>query len=133
MWEVKMKTYMKALYMWEALEEDYAIPKLPENPSLAQIKNQKDKKTRKSKVKACLYAAVSTTIFPRIMYLNSAKAIWDYLKGEYAGNERLKGMHVLNYIREFEVQRMKDSETIKEYSYIFLCKQDKITRCRVYI
>ncbi|XP_073017962.1 uncharacterized protein [Primulina eburnea] len=50
------------------------------------------------------------------MSLKTAKAIWDYLKGEYAGDERIKGMQVLNLIREFELQRMKDSETIKDYS-----------------
>lgn len=116
LWEVKMKAYLEALDLWEAVEENYEIPQLPNNPSAAQIKNQKEKKTTKSKAKACLFAAVSTTVFTRVMSLNSAKAIWDYLKGEYAGNERVKGMQVLNYIREFELQRMKDSETIKEYS-----------------
>jgi len=50
------------------------------------------------------------------MSLKSAKEIWDYLKKEYEGNERIKGMQVLNLIREFELQRMKDSETIQDYS-----------------
>jgi len=49
------------------------------------------------------------------MSLKSAKEIWDYLKKEYEGNERIKGMQVLNLIREFELQRMKDSETIQDY------------------
>jgi hypothetical protein len=38
------------------------------------------------------------------------------LKKEYAGDERIRGMQSLNLIREFELQRMKDSEIIKEYS-----------------
>ncbi|KAJ8771120.1 hypothetical protein K2173_023445 [Erythroxylum novogranatense] len=50
------------------------------------------------------------------MALKITKATWDYFKEEYAGNERIRGMQVLNLIREFELQRMKDSETIKEYS-----------------
>jgi len=50
------------------------------------------------------------------MALESAKAIWDFLKEEYQGDERIKGMKVMNLIREFEIQRMKDSETVKEYS-----------------
>ena len=49
------------------------------------------------------------------MNLDSAKAIWDYLKKEYQGNERTKNMQSLNLIREFEMLKMKDSETIKEY------------------
>jgi len=39
--------------------------------------------------------------------------IWDYLKAEYEGDERIRGMQVLNLIREFELQRMKESESIK--------------------
>ena len=38
------------------------------------------------------------------------------MKKEYAGDDRIRGMQSLNLIREFEPQRMKDSETIKEYS-----------------
>ncbi|XP_047149091.1 uncharacterized protein LOC124821270 [Vigna umbellata] len=50
------------------------------------------------------------------MSLKSAKAIWDYLKEEYDGDDRIKGMKVLNLIRDFELQKMKESETIKEFS-----------------
>ena len=80
-----------------------------------QIKIHKDKTTRKAKAKACLYAAVSPAIFSRIMACQSVKAIWDFLKAEYQGDERIKGIKVLNLIREFE-RLMKESETIKEYS-----------------
>ena len=70
---------------------------------MAQIKNHKEKKTRKSKAKACLFSAVSATIFTRIMSLKSAKAIWDYLKAEYESDDRIKGMQVLNLITDFEL------------------------------
>lgn len=49
------------------------------------------------------------------MTLKTTKEIWDFLKQEYKGNERVKGMQVLNLIREFEMQKMKESETIQEY------------------
>ncbi|XP_022748167.1 uncharacterized protein LOC111297823 [Durio zibethinus] len=48
------------------------------------------------------------------------------LKNEYEGDERIKGMQVLNLIREFELQRMKDSETIKDYSDRFLSIANKV-------
>ncbi|KAH9782217.1 hypothetical protein KPL71_008805 [Citrus sinensis] len=60
------------------------------------------------------------------MSLKSAKAIWDYLKSEYERDERIKGMQVLNLIREFELQRMKDSETIKDYSDRLLSIANKV-------
>jgi len=115
-WAVRMETYLDALDLWEAVEEDYEIPALPNNPTMAQIKAYKEKKTKKSKAKACLFAAVSSTIFTRIMSLKSAKEMWDYLKTEYEGDERIRGMQVLNLVRDFELQKMKKTESIKEYS-----------------
>ncbi|KAA0037127.1 gag-pol polyprotein [Cucumis melo var. makuwa] len=115
-WTVRMEAYMEALDIWEAVEEDYEIPALPNNPTMAQIKVQKEKKTKKIKAKACLFAAVSSTIFTRILTLRSAYEIWNYLKSKYVGDERIRGMRVLNLIREFELQKMKEIKSIKEYS-----------------
>lgn len=44
------------------------------------------------------------------------KEIWDFLKKEYEDDGRIKGMKMLNLIWEFEMQRMKESETMNEYS-----------------
>lgn len=115
-WAVRMEAYLNANDLWEAVEQVYEVPTLSDNPIVAQIKNHREKKQRTSKAKATLFAAVSHTIFYRIMTLKTVKEIWDFLKGEYKGNERIKGMQVLNLIREFELQKMKESETIKEYS-----------------
>lgn len=111
-----MQTYLDAMDMWEADEEDYEVPPLPNNPTMAQIKNHKERKTRKSKPKTCLCSVVSSLIFTRILSLQSAKAIWDYLNEEYKGHERIRGMQALNLIRDFEMQKMKEAETIKDYS-----------------
>uniref|UniRef100_M1BDW7 Uncharacterized protein n=1 Tax=Solanum tuberosum TaxID=4113 RepID=M1BDW7_SOLTU len=115
LWTVRMETYLEALDLWEAVEEDYEINPLPNNPTVAQIKSHKEKKTIKSKAKATFFA-VSTIVFTKIMTLTSPKDIWNYLKKEYARDERIRGMKVLNLMREFELQRMKESETVKEYS-----------------
>ncbi|XP_061374517.1 uncharacterized protein LOC133316757 [Gastrolobium bilobum] len=92
LWAVRMEAYFDASDLWEAVEQEYEIPTLPNNPTMAQIRNHKEKKQRKSKARATLFAS------------------------EYEGNEKVKGMQVLNLIREFEMQRMKESETIQEYS-----------------
>ena len=73
LWAVKMETHPEALDLWEAVEEDYDVSPLPNNPTMAQIKSHKERKTKKSKAKACLFNGVSTTIFTRIMSLKSAK------------------------------------------------------------
>ena len=107
---------MEALDLWEAIEEDYDVLSLTDNPTMNQIRIHKEKKTKKAKAKSCLFVSVSQTIFTRIMALKSAKAIWDYLEKEYVGDERRRSMQVLNLMREFELQRMKESEIVKDYT-----------------
>ncbi|XP_057452950.1 uncharacterized protein LOC130744817 [Lotus japonicus] len=114
LWAVRMESYLEALDLWEAVEEDYEIAQLPNNPTVAQVKNHKERKTKKAK--ACLFAGVSKTIFTRIMTLQTASEIWNYLKEEYAGDARIRSMQVLNLIREFKLQRLKESETAKQYA-----------------
>ncbi|KHN22551.1 hypothetical protein glysoja_045992, partial [Glycine soja] len=111
-----IEAYLEAGDLWEAVEDVYEVEPLPDNPTIAQIKNHKERKQRKSKAKTTLLAAVSSTILARIMTLKTTNQIWDFLKQEYEGNEKVKGMQVLNFIREFEIQRMKESEMIKKYS-----------------
>jgi len=81
---------------------------------------------KRSKEKACLFAAVSPMVFTRIMSLKLEKEIWDYLKAEYEGDERIRRMQVLNLIREFELHRMKESESVKEYSDRLLSIANKV-------
>ena len=35
MWAVRMATYLEVLDLWEAMEEDYEVPTLPANPTMA--------------------------------------------------------------------------------------------------
>nr|KYP41595.1 hypothetical protein KK1_037041 [Cajanus cajan] len=121
-----MTTHPEALDLWEPIEEDYAVHPLPENPTVAQLKNHKEWKTRKAKAKACLFSSVSKIIFTRIMNLNSAKDIWNYLKSEYQRSEQTKGMKALNLAREFEMQSMKETETIKSYADKLLSIANKV-------
>ena len=115
-----MEAHLQANDLWEAVEEDYEVPPLPANPTMAQIKNHREKKTRNSKARASLFAAVSPEIFTRIMTLKSSCETWNFLKSEYEGDERIKGMQVLNLVREFEMQKMKKSEKH--------CQQSKVTQ-----
>lgn len=79
-WAVGIEAYLEALDVWEAVEEEnFEVPALPNNLTMAQLKNHKERKVKKSKVKACLFAAVSPSIFNRIMALESAHKIWSYL------------------------------------------------------
>ena len=90
------------------------------------MKNHKEKKTKKAKAKGCLFSAISPLILTRSMQLESAVEIWEHLGEEYQGNERVRNMQVMNLIREFEMVRMKDSQTIKDYTEQLLTIANKV-------
>ncbi|XP_031387078.1 uncharacterized protein LOC116200368 [Punica granatum] len=113
-WAVKMAAYMEGSDLWEAIEQNYEVTSLPDNPTMNQIRYHKERTTRKAKARLCLYVAISP-IFTRIMRLVSAKEIWGFLKAEYEGDEKVRSMKVLNLMREFERQRMDESESVNEY------------------
>jgi len=71
---------MEALDLWDVVEEDYEMHLLPENHTIAQIKNHKERKTKKTKAMSCLFVGVSQMIFTRIITLKTPKEIWNYLK-----------------------------------------------------
>ncbi|RVW86662.1 hypothetical protein CK203_039881 [Vitis vinifera] len=86
----------------------------------------KERKTRKAKAKASLFATVSPSILIKIMKIDLAVEIWEYLKEEYKGDERIKNMKVMNLIQEFEMKKMKESNAIKDYGAQLLSIGDKV-------
>ena len=60
------------------------------------------------------------------MTIKSTYEIGSFLKNEYEGDERIKGMQSLNLVREFEMQKMKESQTIKEYANKLLSIANKL-------
>lgn len=111
-----MTAYLQAWDLREAAVEELVVPPLRDDPTLQQIKSHKEKTSKLFKAKTCLYSAVSETLFTRIINLETAFQIWQYLKREFQGNARTRSMRVLNLRRDFELQRMKHSETAKEYA-----------------
>lgn len=67
--------------------------------------------------KYCLsfFTAISEDIFSRLVSFVTAKKVWDYLIEEYASSEQVKFVKTLNV--EFELLKLEDAKTIKEYSY----------------
>ncbi|KAF2303818.1 hypothetical protein GH714_023602 [Hevea brasiliensis] len=96
------------------------------NPTLAQMKKHEEDVTKKPKALTCLHLALSDVIFTRIMACETPKEAWDKLKAEFEGSERVKTVKLLTLKREFEMLRMKDGETVKEYSFKLLDTVNKI-------
>ncbi|XP_034686686.1 uncharacterized protein LOC117915234 [Vitis riparia] len=125
-WAVRMIVHLQALDVWEAVEENYEVLPLVANPSVAQMKLYKERNTRKAKAKACLFVVVSPSILIKIMSIDSVAEIWEYLKEEYKGDERIKNMKVMNLIREFEMKKMMESDAIKDYGAQLLSIANKV-------
>ena len=115
-WAVKMKTYLKALDLWEIVESDRQPTPLRNNPTIAQMKFFNEEKAKGFKAPSCLHNAVSEDIFTMIMACKFAKETWDKLKAEFHGDEKSRKMQVLNLRRQFEGLKMKETETIKDFS-----------------
>nr|GLL16849.1 uncharacterized protein LOC113766746 [Ipomoea trifida] len=79
------------------------VPALPEDPTIAQMREYREEKKKMNKAKTCIHSALTDEA-------------WVLLKNEYEGNDRTKRMQVLNLKREFEMQKMKERESLKDYS-----------------
>jgi len=82
------------------------------------------------KAKTYIYYAISDVVFTRIVSCETAKEVWNTLQEAFQGNERTRHMEVLNLRREFEMLRMKEVETIKEYFDRLLAVVNKIRLLR---
>jgi len=115
-WAVKIEIYLKAFDLWEIVESDKQPTALGNNPTIAQMKFFNEEKAKQFKALTCLHNAVSEEIFTRIIACKSAKETWDKLKAEFHGDEKSRKMQVLNLRRQFEGLKMKETETIKDFS-----------------
>ncbi|XP_021688407.2 uncharacterized protein LOC110670607 [Hevea brasiliensis] len=125
-WAIKMKSYLQAFDLWDSVENNTDPTPLPENPTLAQIKIHNEERAKKYKAKTCIESSVSETIFIKIMACENAKEAWDLLKEEYEGNDQTRFMQILNLKREFEIQKMKESENVKDYCTRLVSLANKI-------
>ncbi|KAG8491616.1 hypothetical protein CXB51_014995 [Gossypium anomalum] len=115
-WVVKMKTYLQAQDLWSVVENDIEPPPLKANPTIAQIRQHAEESTKKHKALACLQNGVSDVIFTRIMACSTPKEAWKRLKEEFMGSDKIRQQQVINLRRDFENLKMKESESIKQYS-----------------
>ncbi|KAH1057547.1 hypothetical protein J1N35_035612 [Gossypium stocksii] len=97
-WQVKMRTYLQAFDLWEVVNSDAEPAPLRANPMVAQIRQYADKRTK------------------RIMECETPKQAWDKLKEEFQGTERTRQQQLLNLRRDFENLKMREEETVKQYS-----------------
>ncbi|XP_017622230.1 uncharacterized protein LOC108466418 [Gossypium arboreum] len=106
----------QAFDLWEVDNSDIEPAPLKANPTVAQIRQHADERTKRHKAISCIQNCVSDVIFTRIMACETPKQAWDKLKEEFQDTERTRQQQLLNLRREFENLKMKEEETVKKYS-----------------
>ncbi|GAA0169472.1 hypothetical protein LIER_40768 [Lithospermum erythrorhizon] len=71
--------------------------------------------TRDCQVKHYLFQALDRSIFEQILDRSTAKVIWDSLRKNFGGNEKIKKSMRNSLLREFELLEMKKQENIDSY------------------
>ncbi|XP_016667294.1 uncharacterized protein [Gossypium hirsutum] len=87
-WVVKMKTYLQAFDLWEVFNSDVKPAPLRANPTMAQIRQHADERTKRQKAMSCIQNRT----------------------------ERIRQQQLLNLKRDFENLKMKEKEIVKQYS-----------------
>ncbi|WRX10629.1 hypothetical protein QQP08_003116 [Theobroma cacao] len=110
-----MTAYLRANNLWDVIQNDTLPPQLRENATLAQIKQHDEEVAKHYRALSYLHSPVTEVVFTRIMACNMAKEAWSKLEEEFQGSDRTRQMQVLNLLREFEVLKMKDADSVKDY------------------
>ena len=67
-------------------------PPLPNNPTVAQIRNHNEEVAKEGKALGIIQVALHNDIFSKIPNLETTKEAWDKLKEEFQGSERTTRM-----------------------------------------
>jgi hypothetical protein len=119
-WSIKMKTLFVSIDLWEMVESGYEIPESTSSLTNAQKKELKENRSKDAGALGMIQRGVSETIFPRIMGATRAKEAWDTLQEEFQGDKKVRAIKLQTLRRDFENMRMKENESVKDYSTRFL-------------
>ncbi|GKV29240.1 hypothetical protein SLEP1_g38182 [Rubroshorea leprosula] len=115
-WAIRMKAFLKGNDVWEVIEHGFQLPFPQENPTVAQMKRNAEYNAGTYRALSFLHNAVANDIFPKIASCQNAQEVWEALKEEYEGSARDKSVTLLALKREFEMLKMKETDTIRQYS-----------------
>ena len=90
--------------------------------TLTPVEKDQLKELKKMDVKALLFIqqGIGNSIFPRIMRASKAKEAWDILQQEFQGDKRTRSIKLQALRRELENMKMKENETLNEFSSRFM-------------
>ncbi|XP_039117525.1 uncharacterized protein LOC120253262 [Dioscorea cayenensis subsp. rotundata] len=101
-WALKMKVYMRAQGVWDAIE--------PIDPN-EEIETRKDQMAL-----AAIYQGISEETLLVLAEKETAKEAWEMLKTMHMGAERVKEAKIQTLRSEFEGLRMREAETVDDFA-----------------
>lgn len=110
-----MENLLRAKGLWGLVERGYEEPTEKILLIDAQHGHLDDAKTKDHQVKHYLYQAIDRTVFEQILDRRTSKVVWDSLKKNFGGNEKVKKSLSNSLRREFEILEMKKGESITDY------------------
>ncbi|KAL8107626.1 hypothetical protein AgCh_024146 [Apium graveolens] len=102
-WALKMKAYMRAHGVWEAI-----VPKDPKAP----IQDKMDKIAV-----AAIYQSIPEDILLSVADKETAKELWEAVKTLCQGGDRVKKARVQTLKAEFESMSMKNSDALDDFCF----------------
>ncbi|KAD5961160.1 hypothetical protein E3N88_12633 [Mikania micrantha] len=100
-WAIKMEAILDAQGLWDAIE-----------PPVGGVADEKKSKL----ARAFLFQAIPEDVLLQVSKKKTAQEVWESLKMRYLGAERVQKARLHTLRSEFEALRMKDGETIDEYT-----------------
>ncbi|CAM8994711.1 unnamed protein product [Rhodiola kirilowii] len=100
-WAIKMKAYMDAQGVWDAIEDVAGMA----------MEVRKDKMAL-----AVIYQAIPEDMLLMVAEKKTAKEAWEMLKIMHLGADRVKNARVQTLKSEFEVLRMKESDSVDDFA-----------------
>ncbi|XP_020254172.1 uncharacterized protein LOC109831249 [Asparagus officinalis] len=98
-WSIKMKVYMQAQGVWDAVEAE------------GRVDNRRDKIAL-----AAIYQGVNDEILLLLAEKTMAKDVWTALKSMYMGADRVTRAKLQKLKMEFEALRMREGESVDEFT-----------------
>ena len=117
-----MQACLQCLGCWESIKLGFIEPDANTIAGMtaAQRKQFDEIKQKEGRAKSCILNSLDDSIFPKITADNTAKSIWDILKVDYQGNERVNMVKLQTLRTQFETLKMTESETVDQFMTKFM-------------
>ncbi|KAI4380759.1 hypothetical protein MLD38_006912 [Melastoma candidum] len=122
-WSSQMETNCLLQDLWKLVEEGYE--EVPDgdntsaegviNPTEVEQKAYKENVMKNVMAPWILQQSVSKTIYPRIFGRKKLNEVWEVLKKEFKGLQKVISIKLQNLWRDFNNLAIKDTKTVKDY------------------